>query len=129
MSLQERAKSAKTLICLLQSIVGQKTRIDLRNDNYLVGTIESVDSFMNIELSDAVMTTNHNQLISFDYFFIKGTRIRFVHIPQDIDIIGSIEKQLALIQSRRHSIRKVINQSNDEPIGQTEDKKIVETSQ
>jgi len=129
MSLQERAKSAKTLICLLQSIVGQKTRVDLRNDNYLIGIIESVDSFMNIELSDALMTTNDNQLISFDYFFIKGSRIRFVHIPQDIDIIGSIQRQLALIQSRRHSIKKTTNQSNDEPTGQTEDNKIVETSQ
>jgi hypothetical protein len=35
---------------------------------------------------------------------VKGTRVRLVHIPEDIDIIANIEKQLALIQSRRKPI-------------------------
>lgn len=104
MSLQERAKSAKTLICLLQSLIGRKTRIDLRNDSFLLGIIESVDSFMNIELSDALMTSSDLKLTKFEYFFVKGTRVRLVHIPEDIDIIANIEKQLALIQSRRKPI-------------------------
>jgi small nuclear ribonucleoprotein (snRNP)-like protein len=111
MSLQERAKSAKTLICLLQSLIGRKTRIDLRNDSFLLGIIESVDSFMNIELSDAIMTSSDHKLTKFEYFFVKGTRIRLVHIPEDIDIIQNIEKQLALIQSRRKpiSLKKTID--------------------
>ena len=105
MSLKERAKSAKTLICFLQSMIGHKTRIDLRNDSHLIGVIESVDSFMNIELNKCDLKSDDNQLIqSFDYFFIKGSRIRFVHIPDDIDIIENIENQIKVIQSRRRNV-------------------------
>ena len=111
MALKERAKSAKTLICFLQSMIGHKTRIDLRDDSHLIGVMESVDSFMNIELHNCVRNSSDNQLIeSFDYFFIKGSRIRFVHIPEDIDIIDNIENQLKVIQSRRSAIQRNVRQ-------------------
>lgn len=105
MALKERAKSAKTLICFLQSMVGHQTRVDVRDDTHLVGVIQSVDSYMNIELKDCRLFSEDNQPVQeFEYFFLKGSRVRYVHIPDDIDIIANIESQLALIQSRRQAV-------------------------
>ncbi|CAG2161633.1 unnamed protein product [Oppiella nova] len=110
--MKERAKSAKTLICLLQSLIGHKTRIDLRNDCHLVGVISSVDSFMNTELTHCHLRDHDHQLIqSFDYYFLKGSRIRMVHIPEDIDIIKNIENQLTVIQSRRKGVQRSTQRS------------------
>ena len=110
MSQRERAQSAKTLICLLQSLQGMKTKIELRNDHYLIGTIKSVDGYMNIEVENAKMYSLNEdegeQIGQFEYFFIKGTRIRYVHIPDQVDVIKNIEKQLGTIQSRRKKIAK-----------------------
>ncbi|XP_054159061.1 U7 snRNA-associated Sm-like protein LSm10 [Oppia nitens] len=106
-SARERAKSAKTLICLLQSLIGRRTRIDLRNDNHLMGVIDGVDSFMNTELSDCTIHDMDGQLVqSFDYYFAKGSRIRMVHIPDDIDMVAAIECQLEVIQSRRKAVQQ-----------------------
>ncbi|CAG2103405.1 unnamed protein product [Medioppia subpectinata] len=112
MTPKERAKSAKTLICFLQSLIGRKTRVDLRSDHHLIGVIASVDSFMNIELTNCRFHSPDNQLIqSFDYYFLKGCRIRMVHIPEEVDIIHSIESQLNVIQSRRQAVQQSVRRS------------------
>lgn len=36
-----------------------------------------------------------------DYLFIKGSRIRYFHLPPEIDIIESIETQLSTFRRRR----------------------------
>ena len=86
-------------------MVGRQTRVDVRDDTHLVGVIQSVDSYMNIEIKDCQLLSEDNQpLQQFDYFFLKGSRVRYVHIPDDMDIIKSIEGQLAVIQSRRQAV-------------------------
>ena len=57
MALRERAVASKTLVCLLQGIVGYHTTVELRNENAVTGTVMSVDANMNVSLEDAVFTT------------------------------------------------------------------------
>lgn len=102
---REKAQSAKTLICLLQSLVNKETSVELRDDSIIEGTVQSVDGFMNVELTSAVLKTPTSLLsgtyveTKCDYFFVKGTRIRYVHIPDDVDPIAAIQGQLKLIRS------------------------------
>lgn len=99
-SSREKALVAKSLICLLESLQSKVTVIELRDDCLVHGVIRSVDSFMNVELSEvtlkrpvSILSDTYKE-IKFDYFFVKGTRIRYVHIPDEVDPIEAIEEQL-----------------------------------
>ena len=45
---RERQKCADSLVCLLQALAGQSTRLELRNEISVTGTIVSVDSCMKL---------------------------------------------------------------------------------
>lgn len=101
---REKALSARSLICLLQAIRGRRTCIELRDDCIVEGKLISVDGFMNAELRDVtfkkplkILSDKYTES-TFDYFFVKGTRIRYVEIPEDLDPIEAIRGQLLTIQ-------------------------------
>ncbi|RWS07598.1 U7 snRNA-associated Sm-like protein LSm10 [Dinothrombium tinctorium] len=97
---RERALSAKTLICFLQSLIDTRTTIELRDDSQIEGVIKSVDSFMNIELNDVCirrpLKSSREELC--DYLFVNGTKIRYVSIPDEVDALKAIDKQIASIR-------------------------------
>ena len=45
---RERQKSANSLVCLLQALAGQCTRLELRNEIAITGTVISVDCNMKL---------------------------------------------------------------------------------
>ncbi len=102
-ALRERVRSMNTLACFLQGMQGQITMMELRNENKVHGKIDSVDSMMNTYMSNVTFTTVDGQSNQFDLFYIKGKQIRYVHIPDEVDVIATIQAQLAVygvIQSR-----------------------------
>ncbi|CAI8056209.1 hypothetical protein GBAR_LOCUS30627, partial [Geodia barretti] len=50
---RERHKSARSLVCLLQALTGRRTRLELRNELFVTGTVHGVDCNMNVTLKDA----------------------------------------------------------------------------
>jgi len=105
-STRERFKYENTLVCLLQALSGRKTTVELRNETAVEGKIVHVDGFMNTEMSRVVVTNRFGKRQSFDRFHIHGKRIRFVHIPSDVDISKAIEAQMASLHRRRHHVDK-----------------------
>lgn len=102
--------------------------------------LKGVDSFMNVELSNAriwpiyamlddivsdtndgfvkEIVINTNQLPSeqwlsryhkFDYLFIKGSRIRYFHIPNGTNINANMEQQISMYRDRRKTSQKPFN--------------------
>lgn len=121
MSPRDRALSAKTLVCLLQSMVDKKTVVELRNETTITGIINNVDACMNVEMKDVTLKTPSDVLQNFTNFFIQGRHIRFVQIPNDVDIVSSIKKQLRVIRSgqiHKERLKPVMVQINTELIRQ-----------
>lgn len=98
MSLKERAITVKSLTCLLQAVVGNRTTIELRNETHVTGLIQHVDGYMNAEIVDAVLTTPSGAKYHFSNFFVQGRQIRFVQIPEHLDIVKAIENQIRQIR-------------------------------
>jgi len=102
----ERSQTLNTLTCLLKGLVGQVTTIDLRNECCVNGRVMSVDSAMNISLTEAMFappgvnpvcprcTTDAASVKEFDEFYVQGRNVRFVHIPDSIDIVQTIQEQI-----------------------------------
>ncbi|XP_063810451.1 U7 snRNA-associated Sm-like protein LSm10 isoform X1 [Pseudophryne corroboree] len=100
-SVKERTIAENSLVILLQGLTGHVTTIDLRNESSATGAIVNVDAFMNIRLAKVTYRDRRGEEAKLDDLFITGRNVRYVHIPDEVDIIHTIEEQLTMIQSVR----------------------------
>ncbi|XP_001630770.2 U7 snRNA-associated Sm-like protein LSm10 [Nematostella vectensis] len=98
---RERAIAERSLVCLIKAVQGYNTTVELRNESYLEGFIEHVDGFMNIKMKDVKFVKASGEVDNLPAMFIVGTQIRYVHIPDEIDMRKAIEQELGKIQGTR----------------------------
>ncbi|XP_012385989.2 U7 snRNA-associated Sm-like protein LSm10 [Dasypus novemcinctus] len=101
-SVKERTISENSLIILLQGLQGQVTTVDLRDESVARGRIDNVDAFMNIRLAEVTYTDRWGHQVKLDDLFVTGRNVRYVHIPDDVNITATIEQQLQLIHRVRN---------------------------
>ncbi|XP_041811610.1 U7 snRNA-associated Sm-like protein LSm10 [Chelmon rostratus] len=97
-SIRERAIAENSMVVLLQGLQGEVTTVDLKNESTARGRVVSVDAFMNVRLEDVLYRDRRGQLTKLQDLFITGRNVRYVHIPDHIDIMKTIQSQLARIQ-------------------------------
>ncbi|KAF6204795.1 hypothetical protein GE061_018957 [Apolygus lucorum] len=73
-----------SLACLASGLIGRYTIIDLRNDATANGKIESVDGFMNVNMTDVVFTDPGGNEFYFATFFVRDRNIRYIHVPKEL---------------------------------------------
>uniref|UniRef100_A0A8C6TR31 Organic solute carrier partner 1a n=1 Tax=Neogobius melanostomus TaxID=47308 RepID=A0A8C6TR31_9GOBI len=100
-SIRERVIAENSLVVLLQGVQGRVTTVDLRDESTARGRVVSVDAFMNVRLSDVLFRDRGGRLTELQDLFITGRNVRYVHIPDEMDIIRTIQDQL----SRIHRVR------------------------
>ncbi|MEE6484057.1 hypothetical protein FKM82_013742 [Ascaphus truei] len=100
-SVKERTIAENSLVILLQGLHGHVTTVDLRDESSAKGFITNVDAFMNIRLAKVTYTDRRGRETQLDDLFVTGRNVRYVHIPEEVDIIRTIEEQLQKIQSVR----------------------------
>lgn len=101
-SMKERTISENSLIILLQGLQGQVTTVDLRDESVAHGRIDNVDAFMNIRLAKVTYTDRWGHQAELDDLFVTGRNVRYVHIPDDVNITKTIEQQLQVIHRVRN---------------------------
>ncbi|XP_042296194.1 U7 snRNA-associated Sm-like protein LSm10 [Sceloporus undulatus] len=100
-SVKERTISENSLVILLQGLHGRVTTVELRDETVAVGRVTNVDAFMNIRLAQATFTDRHGCTSELADLFVAGRNVRYVHIPDEVDIRATIEAQLQLIHRVR----------------------------
>uniref|UniRef100_A0A3P9DLJ2 LSM10, U7 small nuclear RNA associated n=2 Tax=Haplochromini TaxID=319058 RepID=A0A3P9DLJ2_9CICH len=101
-SIRERTITENSMVILLQGLQGEVTTVDLRNESTARGRVVNVDAFMNVRLEDVLYRDRLGQLTQLQDLFITGRNIRYVHIPDHMDIMKTIESQLAKIHRVRN---------------------------
>ncbi|KAM6219537.1 U7 snRNA-associated Sm-like protein LSm10 [Rhynchocyon petersi] len=109
-SIKERTISENSLIILLQGLQGQVTTVDLRDESTARGRIDNVDAFMNIRLANVTYTDRWGHQVELEDLFVTGRNVRYVHIPDDVNITATIEQQLQII----HRVRNFGGQGRQE---------------
>ncbi|XP_057316980.1 U7 snRNA-associated Sm-like protein LSm10 [Hydractinia symbiolongicarpus] len=98
----ERAKTERSLLCLLRACQGYRTMVELRNETTVLGKILNCDGFMNLTVEDVVVNKISGEQQEFTHMHILGSNIRYVHIPDEIDMQSAILGELTkLNRSRR----------------------------
>lgn len=101
-SIRERTIAENSMVVLLQGLQGEVTTVDLRNESTARGRVVNVDAFMNIRLADVLYRNWRGQLTQLQDLFITGRNVRYVHIPDHIDIMKTMQGQLAKIHRVRN---------------------------
>ncbi|XP_054462434.1 U7 snRNA-associated Sm-like protein LSm10 [Anoplopoma fimbria] len=101
-SIRERAIAENSMVVLLQGLQGEVTTVDLRNESTARGRVVNVDAFMNVRLADVLYRDSRGKLTKLQDMFITGRNVRYVHIPDHVDIMKTIESQLAKIHRVRN---------------------------
>ncbi|XP_071623668.1 U7 snRNA-associated Sm-like protein LSm10 [Heliangelus exortis] len=101
-SLKERTIAENSLVILLQGLRGRVTTVDLRDESTATGRVTNVDAFMNVRLSEVNFTDRQGTVSRLEELFVTGRNIRYVHIPDEVDIRATIEQQLQAIHRVRY---------------------------
>ena len=111
-SKRERALAEKSLICLLQACEGYKTVVELRNESFAEGVLSQVDGYMNINMNNVQFTKQgREKAMHLDKLFIQAKQIRFVHIPDGINMSEAIEGKLKSLKNSRVPMCKKIQKN------------------
>ncbi|KAJ1978139.1 U6 snRNA-associated Sm-like protein LSm2 [Dimargaris xerosporica] len=83
-----------------KTLVGQTVTVELKNDLSVVGTLVSVDQFLNIKLDNIKVEheDQHPHMMSVKNCFIRGSVVRYVHLPP-----AAIDTALLQDAARRES--------------------------
>ncbi|RHY33548.1 hypothetical protein DYB32_002061, partial [Aphanomyces invadans] len=71
-----------------KTLIGKEVAVELKNDVALVGTLHSVDQYLNIKLTDVsvVEENKYPQLMNMKNCFIRGSVVRYIQIAKaDVD--------------------------------------------
>ncbi|XP_036372223.1 U7 snRNA-associated Sm-like protein LSm10 [Megalops cyprinoides] len=101
-SIRERTIAENSLVILLQGLQGQVTTVDLRDESTARGRVRNVDAFMNVRLEEVVYRDRRGQISRLADLFVTGRNIRYVHIPDHVDIMDTIQAQLQKIHRVRN---------------------------
>ncbi|TMS18624.1 U7 snRNA-associated Sm-like protein LSm10 [Larimichthys crocea] len=101
-SIRERTIAENSMVVLLQGLQGEVTTVDLKNESTAQGRVVNVDAFMNVRLEDVLYQDRRGQLTRLQDLFVTGRNIRYVHIPDHVDIMKTIQSQLAKIHRVRN---------------------------
>ncbi|XP_048824845.1 protein OSCP1 isoform X4 [Lagopus muta] len=101
-SVKERTIAENSLVILLQGLHGHVTTVDLRDESTATGRVANVDAFMNMRLAQVTFTDRRGVVSQLDEIFVAGRNVRYVHIPDQVDIRATIERQLQAIHRVRY---------------------------
>ncbi|KAG7271394.1 hypothetical protein CRUP_019939 [Coryphaenoides rupestris] len=100
-SLRERSIVENSLVVLLQGLQGLVTTVDLRDESTARGRVLNVDAYMNVRLADVLYRDRRGHVTRLADLFVTGRNVRYVHIPDALDIGDTIATQLDKIRRLR----------------------------
>jgi small nuclear ribonucleoprotein (snRNP)-like protein len=99
-----KKESCRTLLGFLRCLVGQKVQIDLYSGIMIVGTLTDIDVNHNIQLTQVTISRPIEKSVSFNRLFIRYKNVRYIRIPDEIDVIETIRQDLKQMNPKPNEI-------------------------
>lgn len=105
---KHRSKRLLTLNLLVESLVGTRVVVELKNDAEVSGVLDEVDSAMNLSLVQVSYVARPRHLYgggggdsgqraeSHEQMSVRGSFIRYVHIPEHVVVADHMNRQRRL---------------------------------
>jgi small nuclear ribonucleoprotein (snRNP)-like protein len=76
-----KEKPPRSLLIVVEVLVGQTVEVELRDDTVVSGVLGDVDRALNLQLSNVVARQPDRPEARLEAMFINGRYVRYVHIP------------------------------------------------
>lgn len=72
-------------LSFFKTLVGKDVAVELKNDVVMMGTLHSVDQYLNVKLLNVrvVQPEKYPQLTALQSCFIRGSVVRYIQIPPE----------------------------------------------
>eukprot|EP00245_Coleochaete_scutata_P003642 TRINITY_DN15412_c0_g1_i2.p2 TRINITY_DN15412_c0_g1~~TRINITY_DN15412_c0_g1_i2.p2 ORF type:complete len:107 (-),score=17.88 TRINITY_DN15412_c0_g1_i2:299-619(-) len=90
---KKERRCEKTLVCVIQALIGMQVVVEMRNDVTVRGHMEYCDDQMNVTLKDATCEDVMGRETKMPLIFVRSRNIRFVHIPSSLDVSVAVEQR------------------------------------
>ncbi|KAL5596922.1 hypothetical protein BROUX41_006402 [Berkeleyomyces rouxiae] len=89
-----------------KTLIGHEVTVELKNDIQIRGTLKSVDQYLNIKLENisVVNELKYPHLSSVKNVFIRGSVVRYVHLPPnnvDVPLLEDATRREAAAQREK----------------------------
>lgn len=112
---QEHLFANNSLLCLVRALVGKKATVELRNEIAVHGTIVHVDFYMAISMENC--TVSHlltgKRLRTEAQMRVSGSKVRYVHIPDDVNVRETITEILAPEEATKKGSKRRLRKDKD----------------
>lgn len=103
---RSRHRELNSLTCLVVALEGWRTTVELHNDAFVSGLVVNVDAKMNIDMEDARYTDGNGKMVRLENFHVRGRKVRYVHIPDQINIMEAIQQKVTVKAPNRRMTEK-----------------------
>ncbi|KAK4702681.1 U6 snRNA-associated Sm-like protein LSm2, partial [Phenoliferia sp. Uapishka_3] len=88
------------IFSVFKTLTDQEVVVELKNDLSIIGTLKSVDQFLNIKLDNirVLDEERHPHMVAVKNCFIRGSVVRYVQLPK-----AAVDTQLLEDATRRES--------------------------
>jgi small nuclear ribonucleoprotein (snRNP)-like protein len=100
---KEEGSGEGTLVVFLQALVGQRVKVDLRTEVQLAGRLDGVDNDMTLRMSTLICTSPEGERTRKDRLLVPGKQVRYVHIPDSVDISKTMNKYTSAAEKSREA--------------------------
>eukprot|EP00003_Mantamonas_plastica_P024666 TRINITY_DN4639_c0_g2_i1.p1 TRINITY_DN4639_c0_g2~~TRINITY_DN4639_c0_g2_i1.p1 ORF type:complete len:158 (+),score=47.00 TRINITY_DN4639_c0_g2_i1:155-628(+) len=76
----------KTMGFLIKAMVGGQVTVEMHNNTVVNGELMHVDDQLNLIIGNARFKRRFNKAQQFSLLFINGTSLRYVHIPDEVNV-------------------------------------------
>ncbi|VDK39443.1 unnamed protein product [Taenia asiatica] len=100
----EKRIASSLLAVLPATLVGSRVCVTLLDDTRITGRLTLVDGFLNLHLESGVTVTPPSTqghvppLVNLEEINISGKRVRYIDLPESLDVKSSIETYLNSIE-------------------------------
>ncbi|KAH7387071.1 hypothetical protein KP509_16G003800 [Ceratopteris richardii] len=89
----------RSLLCVIKALQGHQVLVELQNDLYIRGLLDDCDDAMNVTIKDASLEDVEGNMRKLPLIFVRGSNIRFVHIPDSVNVSDAVE-EMRLLQDQ-----------------------------
>ncbi|OQR98486.1 hypothetical protein ACHHYP_08627 [Achlya hypogyna] len=105
----------RTLLIVLQSMLGMEVTIELKTEHVLVGTVEEVTEGMDVRLSHVRQVGPSGRVLEFDELYVMGKMILYVHIPDRVNINAHMKDYVHMVERNKKMYKRAVRKPTANP--------------
>ncbi|ETW10089.1 hypothetical protein H310_00474 [Aphanomyces invadans] len=110
-------RAHRSVVLLLQSMLGMDVKIELKTEYTLEGRVEEVgEGNMDVRLTGVKQTSPQGAIVHLDEVFVMGKMILFVHLPDRLNVAAHLRDYMHLVDKNKNLYQRSTRKPPTKPL-------------